>query len=191
LLYRRANAKGATYFFTVNLADRRSDILVRHVDDLRAVINKVKEAHPFSIVAMVVLPEHLHAIWRLPPGDRNFPMRWSLIKAGFSRLLPNEEYVPPSRAAKRERGIWQRRYWEHQIRDEADVERHVNYIHYNPVKHGHVQKAVDWPHSTLHSYIERGIVNRDWAGDGIEQAGGYGEHNQVGLPASAHATSHD
>ena len=140
---------------------------------------------------MVVLPEHLHAIWRLPPGDRNFPMRWSLIKAGFSRLLPNEEYVPPSRAAKRERGIWQRRYWEHQIRDEADVERHVNYIHYNPVKHGHVQKAVDWPHSTLHSYIERGIVNRDWAGDGIEQAGGYGEHNHVGLPASAHATSHD
>ena len=191
MLYRRANAKGATYFFTVNLADRTSDTLIHHIDDLGAIINKVKEAHPFSIVAMVVLPEHLHAIWRLPPGDRNFPMRWSLIKAGFSRLLPNEEYVPPSRAAKRERGIWQRRYWEHQIRDEADVERHVNYIHYNPVKHGHVQKAVDWPHSTLHSYIDRGIVNRNWAGGGNEKASGYGERNHVVLPASAHATSHD
>ena len=191
MLYRRANAKGATYFFTVNLADRTSDTLIHHIDDLRAIINKVKEAHPFSIVAMVVLPEHLHAIWRLPPGDRNFPMRWSLIKAGFSRLLPNEGYVPPSRAAKRERGIWQRRYWEHQIRDEADVERHVNYIHYNPVKHGHVQKAVDWPHSTLHSYIDRGIVNRNWAGGGNEKASGYGERNHVVLPASAHATSHD
>ncbi len=111
--YRRANSEGATYFFTVNLADRKSDTLVRHVDDLRAVINKVKQAHSFSIIAMVVLPEHLHAIWRLPPGDANYPMRWSLIKSGFSRLLPRGEKVHASRAEKRERGIWQRRYWEH------------------------------------------------------------------------------
>jgi putative transposase len=127
LRYRRANAEGATYFFTVNLADRKSDTLLRHIDDLRTVIDKVKLAHPFSIVAMVVLPEHLHAIWRLPPGDADYPMRWSLIKAGFSRRLPSDECVPASRTAKRERGIWQRRYWEHQIPDEADLERHVKH----------------------------------------------------------------
>ena len=93
----------------------------------------VKAAHPFAILAMVVLPEHLHAIWRLPPGDADYPMRWSLIKAGFSRRLAKGEHIRASRQAKRERGIWQRRYWEHQIRDEIDLARHVDYIHYNPV----------------------------------------------------------
>ena len=186
--YRRANAEGATYFFTVNLADRKSDTLVRHIDDLRAVINKVKQAHPFSIIAMAVLPEHIHAIWRLPPGDADYPMRWSLIKAGFSRLLPKRERLQQSRTAKRERGIWQRRYWEHQIRDETDLERHVNYIHYNPVKHGWARRAADWPHSTLHSYIERGIVTGDWGGCANEPSGAYGERNSVGLPSSAQPT---
>ena len=186
--YRRANSEGATYFFTVNLADRKSDTLVRHVDDLRSVTNQVKQAHSFSIVAMVVMPEHLHAIWRLPPGDADYPMRWSLIKSGFSRLLPHGEKVHASRAAKRERGIWQRRYWEHQIRDDADLEQHINYIHYNPVKHGWVRRAADWPHSTLHSYIERGIVTRDWAADGNENAEAYGERDNVGLPSSAQPT---
>jgi putative transposase len=136
--YRRANAAGGTYFFTVNLAERRFDLLVRHIDDLRASMKKVKYAHPFAILTMVVLPEHLHAIWRLPPGDADYPLCWALIKAGFSRRLAKGEHIRASRQAKRERGIWQRRYWEHQIRDEIDLARYVDYIHYNPVKHGWV-----------------------------------------------------
>ncbi|WP_148864581.1 REP-associated tyrosine transposase [Marinobacter fonticola] len=174
--YRRANAKGGTYFFTVNLAQRDSDLLVRHVDDLRNAIYKVKAKHPFSLLAMVVLPEHLHAIWRLPHGDANYPLRWSLIKAGFSRRLEKEERIRKSRSDKRERGIWQRRYWEHQIRDEADLKRHVDYIHYNPVKHGWVNRPIDWRHSTLHGYVARGTIGMDWGGVGIEgEDVGYGE----------------
>lgn len=171
--YRRADVAGGTYFFTVNLAERRSDTLVRHIDGLRAVMTTVKAAHPFSVVAMVVLPEHLHAIWRLPPGDADFPLRWSLIKAGFSRGLAKGESIRASRQKKRERGIWQRRYWEHQIRDEADLTRHVDYIYYNPVKHGWVTRAVDWPHSTLHGYIERGTATPQWGGQigGMDDVG--------------------
>ncbi len=113
--YRRADAAGGTYFFTVNLAERSSDKLVRHMEELRAVMKNVKETHPFAIVAMVVLPEHPHAVWRLPPGDADYPLRWSLIKARFSRQWVKDERIRKSRQAKRERGIWQRRYWEHQI----------------------------------------------------------------------------
>jgi putative transposase len=175
MLYRRANVAGGTYFFTVNLADRSTDTLVRHVDELREVINQVKEKHPFSMLAMVVLPEHLHAIWRLPPEDADYPTRWSLIKSGFSRRLERSERIGASRSTKRERGIWQRRYWEHQIRDEADLVRHVDYIHFNPVKHGWVPRPVDWPHSTLHGYIERGMVSENWCGGKEGEWGGYGE----------------
>ena len=124
---------------------------------------------------MVVLPEHLRAIWRLPPGDADYPTRWSLIKAGFSRQLGVGERIRQSRAAKRERGIWQRRYWEHLIRDEADLARHVDYVHFNPVKHGWVARPVDWPYSTLHGYIDRGWVSRDWGGCWVDEWGGYGE----------------
>jgi REP-associated tyrosine transposase len=173
--YRRAVAAGGTYFFTVNLAQRDSDGLVRHVDDLRAVMSAVKNTHPFVVVAMVVLPEHLHAIWRLPLGDTDYPLRWSQIKAGFSRRLEKNEHIRASRRAKRERGIWQRRYWEHQIRDQDDLARHVDYIHYNPVKHGWVRQAVDWPHSTLHGYIERGLLPQDWGGTTGGAVGAYGE----------------
>jgi len=172
--YRRARTAGGTYFFTVNLADRHSDILTRHVDDLRAVIDSVKARHAFSIVAMVVLPEHLHTIWRLPSDDANYPMRWSLIKAGFSRRLDKTETIRPSRLAKRERGIWQRRYWQHQIHDEADLTQHVDYIHFNPVKHGWTERAVDWPHSTRHEYIARGWLSNDW-GNYPDEAGSFGE----------------
>jgi putative transposase len=173
--YRRANTEGGTYFFTVNLADRQSNLLVRHIEDLRAVTQTVKQAHSFTIVAMVVLPEHLHTIWRLPPGDANYPLRWSQIKAGFSRRIPNGERIRPSRQTKRERGIWQRRYWEHQIRDEDDLARHVDYIHYNPVKHGLVHRPADWPHSTLHGYIERGMLTTDWGVSADDEVIDYGE----------------
>lgn len=123
----------------------------------------------------MVLPEHLHAIWRLPPDDANYPLRWSQIKAGFSRRMGKVEHIRVSRQAKRERGIWQRRYWEHQIRDEADLARHVDYIHFNPVKHGWVACPVDWPHSRLHGYIERGMAPPDWGGQMGGGVGGYGE----------------
>jgi putative transposase len=163
--YRRARTLGASYFFTVNLADRRSDTLVRYIDDLRAVIHAVKSRHPFALLAMVVMPEHLHAIWRLPIDDANYPLRWSLIKSGFSRRLAKREYIHGARHAKGERGIWQRRYWEHQIRNDNDLLRHVDYIHFNPVKHGRVSQAADWPHSTLHAYIARGMATAGWGGN--------------------------
>jgi putative transposase len=173
--YRRAKTAGATYFFTVNLANRNADTLVKNIDVLRDVMTKVKTARPFAVVAMVVLPEHLHAIWRLPPGDSDYQTRWSLLKGGFSRRLPPGEHRGGTRAAKRERGIWQRRYWEHQIRDDVDLERHVEYVHFNPVKHGWVTRAVDWPHSTLHGYIERGMVNQNWGGSMTNGESGFGE----------------
>jgi len=163
--YRRADVAGGTYFFTVNLADRSSRLLVEHIDDLRAAVKTVKRRHPFEIIAWVVLPEHMHAIWALPEGDNDFSGRWSLIKSGFSRAIGRTEPVSSSRVDRRERGIWQRRYWEHWIRDEIDLQRHVNYVHINPVKHGHVKRAADWPHSSIHRFIDRGWLTVDWACD--------------------------
>lgn len=163
--YRRAQTAGATYFFTVNLANRRSDLLVQHIDELREVTRIVKRTHPFAIEAMVILPEHLHAIWKLPENDADYPMRWSLIKSSFSRGLEKTESIRASRLKKREREIWQRRYWEHQIRDEWDFEKHVDYIHYNPVKHGYVKRPIDWPFSTLHRYVQTGVLPEHWASD--------------------------
>jgi putative transposase len=160
--YRRANNAGATYFFTLTLADRNSLLLIENINHLRDVIRNVRNSHPFEIIAMVVLPDHLHTIWQLPEGDANFPMRWSLIKAGFSRAIPKSEIIKHSRVKKRERGIWQRRYWEHLIRDDADLEKHVAYIHFNPVKHGYANKASDWPHSSIHRYIKNGWCDVDW-----------------------------
>ena len=148
--YRRAKTAGGSYFFTVNLADRNRTLLIDHVDILRGVIRHVKAKHPFHIDAMVVLPDHLHSLWTLPVGDHDYPTRWMLIKAGFSRRMAATERRNLSRKTKGERGIWQRRYWEHQIRDENDFARHVDYIHYNPVKHGHVTDAIDWPYSSIH-----------------------------------------
>ncbi len=161
--YRRSLAPGSTYFFTVNLLDRRSDLLVRHIGLLRESFHAVMTAHPFAIDAMVVLPEHLHALWTLPPDDADYALRWRLIKTRFSRELPTTEARSDSRIAKHERGIWQRRYWEHQIRDENDLQRHVDYTHINPVKHGHVKRASDWPHSSIHRYIKSGDLPPDWA----------------------------
>lgn len=161
--YRRANIPGATYFFTVNLADRRSGMLVDHVDALRDSLQRVKRAHPFRIDAMVVLPDHLHALWTLPNDDADFATRWMLIKAGFSRQLPSREHRSPSRIAKGERGIWQRRYWEHLIRDDRDFACQVEYIHFNPVKHRLVSRAADWPYSSFHRHMRLGLVSRDWA----------------------------
>ncbi|WP_292413335.1 MULTISPECIES: REP-associated tyrosine transposase [unclassified Methylophaga] len=160
--YRRTEVAGATYFFTVNLLNRKQTLLTDHIDTLRACIKTVKKRHPFHIDAMVILPDHLHAIWTLPPGDADFAKRWMLVKTAFSRSLPKHEIINQSRKLKRERGIWQRRYWEHLIRDDLDYQRHVDYIHYNPVKHGYVDKVVDWPHSSIHQFIKKGIISSDW-----------------------------
>lgn len=172
--YRRANTANASYFFTVNLAVRKQTLLTENIDLLRQVIQKIKQQHPFKIDAIVILPEHLHTIWTLPENDADYPKRWSLIKANFSRNLPKTERINPSRIAKRERGIWQRRYWEHLIRDELDMQRHIEYIHYNPVKHGYVAQASDWPHSSIHRYIKAGILPNDW-GVGENVMGQFGE----------------
>jgi putative transposase len=167
--YRRADVAGGTYFFTVNLAERQRTLLVDQVDVLRTVMREVKARHPFEIDAMVVLPDHLHALWTLPVDDYDYPTRWMLIKAGFSRRIPPGERRNKSRMTKGERGIWQRRYWEHLIRDEQDFARHVDYIHYNPVKHGYVQRVADWPYSTFHRERERGIYPPDWGGESVSE----------------------
>ncbi len=126
---------------------------------------------PFTIDAIVILPEHLHAVWTLPAGDNDFALRWRLIKTTFSRNLPHVERRSASRVAKGERGIWQRRYWEHLIRDEEDFARHVDYIHFNPVKHHRVKNVSDWPHSSFHRYVQDGILPMDWAGGLAEEMG--------------------
>jgi len=162
-------------FFTVNLADRRQTLLVDEISVLRSAINSVKLNHPFKLDAMVVLPEHLHLLMALPKNDNDFAKRWMLFKSGFSRSLPKREPISRSRAAKGERGIWQRRYWEHFIRNERDFARHVEYIHYNPVKHGHVTIAADWPYSTSRQYIKLGLASTDWARGDIDDGTGFGE----------------
>ena len=164
--YRRANVPGATYFFTVNLQDRQSQLLTDHIDALRNAFRTVQIRYPFEIIAMVVMPEHLHSIWQLPEGDVDFSLRWSLIKAAFSKALPKQENISSSRERKRERGIWQRRFWEHMIRDDDDLEKHVAYLHYNPVKHGYVDNASDWPYSSLHQFVEKGLHDTSW-GDNV------------------------
>jgi putative transposase len=173
--YRRAKIEGGVFFFTLTLADRSSDLLVRQIDRLRRMYVSAQRRNPFETIAICVLPDHLHAIWELPDGDSNFSLRWSLIKSGFSRGLPLETPRSVSKLARRERGLWQRRYWEHAIRDDLDLERHVDYIHFNPVKHGYVSKVADWPHSTFHRYVERGILPLDWGGDAGEITGRFGE----------------
>ena len=163
--YRRNFVPGGSFFFTVNLAERRLSLLTSHIDELRAAIRETRRHHPFKINAIVVLPDHLHSVWTLPDGDADFAMRWRLIKSAFSRRLPRGERISASRAAKSERGIWQRRYWEHTIRDESDFARHVDYIHINPVKHGLVTPVRDWAHSSFHRMVKLGIYPEDWAGD--------------------------
>jgi putative transposase len=163
--YRRSNIAGASYFFTVNLADRSQSLLIDHIASLRSAFAYTRDRHPFVVDAIVILPEHLHTIWTLPDGDNDFALRWRLIKTVFSRGLPHVEFRSDSRLRKGERSIWQRRYWEHLIRDEADFSQHVDYIHINPVKHGLVSRVADWPHSSFHRYVRAGLMPMDWAVD--------------------------
>jgi len=172
--YRRANIKGGSFFFTVVLADRSSNLLIVEIDRLRSVYRTVQERRPFETIAICILPDHIHAIWALPQRDPDFSTRWNLIKGGFSRGVEARERSQ-SKAIRREKGIWQRRFWEHAIRDDADLERHVDYIHFNPVKHGHVSRVADWPHSSFHRFVERGLLERDWGGEMGDLSGEFGE----------------
>ena len=162
--YIRENVKGGVYFFTVNLAERNNnDLLIANIEILREAFRLTKQSHPFIIDACVILPEHLHCIWRLPEGDEDFSKRWRLIKTHFSKNIPANERISNSRKRKNERGIWQRRFWEHLIKDESDYQSHLDYIHYNPVKHGYVEQAIDWPYSSFYLWVERKAYPRDWA----------------------------
>ncbi len=174
--YRRNFLPGGSFFFTVNLLERRGDLLVRHVDLLRESVRRVRRLHPFHIDAWVVLPDHLHCVWTLPPGDADFALRWRLIKLLFSKGLARTEWLSSARRRRKERGIWQRRYWEHTLRDAADFNAHVDYVHINPLKHGLVAAVPAWPYSTFHRYVQAGVLAADWAG------GGEGEVDAAGEP---------
>nr|WP_288454134.1 transposase [uncultured Pseudomonas sp.] len=160
--YRRHYQAGGTYFFTLVLADRRQDWLVSHIAALRQSIHQKQQRAPFALQAWVVLPEHCHLLMRLPEGDRDFSNRLRRIKGDFSRQIPLPADLRQSQRAKGERGVWQRRFWEHAIRDEDDWRRHMDYIHHNPVKHGLVARVSDWPHSSFHAYVQRGVYPPDW-----------------------------
>lgn len=162
--YRRLRIPGGTYFFTVTLADRRADTLVANIDLLRAAYAATRARLPFLTDAVVVLPDHLHAVWTLPEGDADFPARWKMLRAAFARALPPPAHRSPVALRRREKGIWQRRYWEHAIRDSADYRAHVEYCWWNPVKHGHAARPADWPHSSFHRDFRRGLIPPDWTG---------------------------
>jgi putative transposase len=164
--YRRTYHPGGFYFFTVTLLQRsRNELLTRHIDLLRQSVVKVRSEHPFTIHAWIVLPDHLHCILEFPSGDANYTLRWRLIKAYFAKNVPAAEFRSEVRRRRGERGIWQRRFWEHLIRDEADYRAHMDYVHFNPVKHGLVERVQDWPYSTFHRWVERGVYPVDWGGD--------------------------
>ena len=162
--YRRIRVPGGTYFFTVNLLERDRRLLVEHVAELRLAFRAAHFARPFALLGIVVLPDHLHCLWRLPEGDADNARRWAHIKSQFSRNLAPAERRSSVRMARGERGIWQRRYWEHLIVDENDLHRHLDYVHFNPMKHGHVSRVRDWPYSSFHREVRRGVYPIDWAG---------------------------
>ncbi len=172
--YRRARNAGATYFFTVVTARRRA--LLATADAVAALSRSVAEVRrrmPFTVDAWVVLPEHMHAIWTLPLDDADFSTRWGRIKAGFTRRAG----IAHVSASGRDGGVWQPRFWEHLVRDETDLAAHMDYLHYNPVKHGHVARVVDWPYSSFHRCVRDGVYAADWGAvePGVPPAGSLGE----------------
>jgi putative transposase len=155
--YRRAFVPGGCWFFTANLLNRRSSLLTDEINTLREATRRTQARHPFHVDAVVILPDHIHAVWTLPPGDPDFSTRWRLIKSHFAKSIPKGERLSAVRQSRGERGIWQRRFWEHLIRDDRDYARHVEYCHINPVKHGYVQRVQDWPFSSFHRDVRKGL----------------------------------
>jgi putative transposase len=162
--YRRYYHPGGTYFFTLTLQNRKADYLTQYINELGNAIRNVKCIHAFNTLAIVVLPDHLHTIWQLPEGDSNFSLRWRCIKTSFAANIKRRG-VCIGKNQYNEHVLWQRRFWEHMIRDEKDFERHVNYIHYNPVKHHLVKQVKDWPYSSFHRFVKKGILPLNWSSD--------------------------
>jgi REP-associated tyrosine transposase len=150
---------GATYFFTITLHDRHSTALTDQIVALGSAMRACRLRHPFSLTAIVVLPDHMHCVWSLPEGDSDYSIRWGLTKASFTRVTR----LGRTKTAKGERGLWQRPFWEYTIRDDLDLQRHVDYIHFNPVKHGYVRQVRDWPYSSFHRYVRQRLLLLDWA----------------------------
>ena len=178
--YRRVNAKGGTYFFTVVTYRRQKflcDDIVRVA--LRAGIQTTQMTHPFKINACVLLPDHLHCIWTLPSDDANTGVRWAMIKRNVTKIcgpvLYCDELMTKSKQLRKESTVWQRRFWEHQILDDEDYRNHIDYIHYNPVKHNLVKCANDWLYSTFHSHVQKGVYTKNWGGNSIDSNEGFGE----------------
>ena len=165
--YRRARVPGACYFLTLALRDRREALLVRHIDALRASVQEMQRRYPCRLPAAVVLPEHLHLLMQLPPGDADFSTRVRVFKQTFVRLLRERGEVVRCNH-RNEADVWQARFWEHLIRDERDYAAHVDYIHCNPRKHGLVERVCDWPYSSFHRYVADGRLPWAWAGGGSE-----------------------
>jgi putative transposase len=167
--YRRARTAGARYFFTVVTYNRKP---LFNCELARLILHQafvdVRKRNFFKIEALCLLPDHLHTIWKLPENDSAYPQRWNQIKGIFTKQFRDnsliDESISGSRLRKREGAIWQRRYWEHLIRDEQDYSNHMDYIHYNPVKHGLVEQVVDWPWSSFHKYMRAGVYAADWSG---------------------------
>ena len=151
MLLSRSIVSGGTYFFTVDLDDCRSGLLVERAHEFGVAIRAVRHTQPLDVIGWVLLPDHLHAVWTLPDGDADVAGRWSRIRAHF---------------AGDARDPWQKGWRERLLKDERDVRRHVDYLHFNPVKHGYVGRAADWPYSSVHRYIRDGLLDDDWAGDG-------------------------
>ena len=171
--YQRVYIPGGTYFFTLVTHKRLSFLTSPHA---RKVLHEswrdVQRKWAFSLIALYLLPDHLHCIWKLPDNDSDYSARWQRIKSTFSMnidpaVLPRAK-SSDSRISKREVAVWQRRFWEHAIRDQTDLNRHIDYIHFNPVKHRCVLKAAEWPWSTFHCYLSHGVYDPDW-GDISEQ----------------------
>jgi putative transposase len=169
--YRRAKIAGACYFFTVVTHERRPIFQDAEAIALFEIgLNRIRDRHPFKVDAFVILPDHIHSIWTLPDGDADYSKRWRLIKEAFTKPFVRQfqpSTVSASRRAKGEQAVWQRRFWEHAIRDDADFAAHVDYIHYNPVRHGLVTAARDWPYSTFSAWAERGVYQPNWGSDAM------------------------
>ena len=172
--YRRNFIPGGTYFFTATLADRRSTALTDHIGALRSAFRAARRARPFAIDAIVILPDHLHAILTLPTNDTDFSGRWRRIKGHFSSALIAAG-IHLQRSPNGDLALWQRRFWEHTVRDENDFGRHVDYVHFNPVKHRLAPRVRDWPFSSFHRYVRDGLLPDDWAGDAGENGTDFGE----------------
>jgi putative transposase len=176
--YHRFRVEGGTYFFTVVTYNRNPILTSKPARQiLHEVWVQTQHAYSFETIAVCLLPDHIHTLWKLPDGDSNYSMRWNMIKGCFTRCyqkqIGSDEKINPSRVKRREAAIWHRRFWEHTIDSEEDFENHLDYIHFNPIKHGYVKQASDWEWSSFHRYVKKGLYDRTWAGGSEGRLIGY------------------